>query len=149
MITDLPSLLAVQVAADAGDTVSTKILYGVISVIVTAAVGAMMRHQGKQLGRKEERDRVQGNVTIDSPIPEVTTREAPRYAERGTTEEKFKAVAEDIDQIHTRINALFRVVNNLEGQFEGVNQNVGRLLDRAMGLPPGTSVPPRQRKTPN
>jgi hypothetical protein len=140
-------------AADAGDTVSTKIFYGVIAAIVSAVVGAIMRNQGRQIGRREEQQRQQGNVTIDSPVPEITTREATRFADskqldehKSTTDTKFAEIAEDIDQIHTRLNAAFKVLNTLEGTVGGIKDNVGLLLDRAMGLPPGTTVT-RQRKS--
>ena len=92
-------------------------------------------------------------VTVKQPVPEVTTRVAPEFADqrllsehKERTDERFADIAEDIDQIHTRINALFKVVNVMEGQLSGLSENVSRLLDQAMSLPPGTTSA-RQRKS--
>jgi len=100
-----------------------------------------------------KRGQTTSEVTLKQPVPEVTTRQAPEFADqrlltehKERTDERFADIAQDIDQIHTRINALFKVVNLMEGQLGGLNENVSRLLDKAMGLPPGTTAT-RQRKS--
>jgi hypothetical protein len=139
--------------ADDG-SVSTTIFYGVITAIITAAVGAIMRYQGKQIGKTEERARQQGNVTIDSPIPEVTTRPAAVFIVRSefdelkadmekNFDELKKAMAEERriareaqGRVHSRSDANAVALAELKGEVHGMSKNVERLLTLATNPKP-------------
>lgn len=99
--------------------------------------------KAKQAGLREATN----NITIQPPIPEVTTRSAKQYAEsaallahEGRTAESLAQVAQDIDQIHTRLNAAFHKLDAMEGSVDGIREITGKLLDLALHLPQGTSA---------
>lgn len=129
-------------AAAAPDTmISGKWLLAIIPAVI-AALGAVWV-KAKNAGIREATN----NITIQSPVPEVTTRSAKQYAENaallaheGRTAESLAQVAQDIDQIHTRINAAFHKLDTLDGSVEGIREITGKLLDLALHLPQGTSA---------
>lgn len=110
--------------------------------------------KAKQAGRKEgENSR---SVTLKPPVPEVTTREAPKFAASGDlqahearTADALKQMAEDIDQLHTRINSAFRKLDTLDGSVDAIREITGKLLDLALGLPQGTTAARTKRQARN
>lgn len=114
---------------------------GVVTAIITAIFSGIALVVGKVWGRKT------AEITLKPPMPEVTTRSAKQYAENaallaheGRTAESLAQVAQDIDQIHTRINAAFHKLDTLDGSVEGIREITGKLLDLALHLPQGTSA---------
>ena len=134
-------------AAPPDGSVSTGLLYGIITAIVTGVVGTIMRYQGKAIGRREEQARQQGSIVIENqPIGMKLHSEFATRAELEAMRETHRV---EMDQVHSRVNGAFRGLDTLRGVVEGVGSNVDRLLDHAFQLPPGTSTRARRKHPKN
>lgn len=112
-------------------------ILGWVTSFVLAVLGFVLRFAWKNEGRKEERQRLQGNVTIDG---EVSTRERADYATRDDVAKLRDEINKDLDHVHSRLGAAFKAVNTMDGVVSQIDANVGRLLDLQLGLPPGTTA---------
>lgn len=143
---DFVSLLATaaDAAPSASDQTSLTSILGWVTSFVLAVLGVVLRYTGKIEGRREMKERLQGNVTIDG---KVNTQEHQEVATRNDLNELRKEKNAEIDQLHSRMNMAFRILDRLGGTVDGIGDNVGRLLDIQLNLPPGTTAKKTRAKS--
>ena len=143
---------------------------GFVSMVLVA-VFTFLKPLWLREGRKQEQARLQGNVTIDG---EVATKERPEFVTRGELtghveriessiqelkddrDEARKVAREALGKVHLRINETNDAIGEtnkelgeLNGEVKGIGDNVGRLLDLALGRPPGTTTANQRKRTSN
>ena len=68
---------------------------------------------------------------------------------KGDRDEARRVARNALGNVHARINESTTKLDVLAGKVEGINENVGRLVDIAMNRPVGTTIQNQRKKTPN
>ena len=135
--------LTLATAADAvppaPESVVPQILAWVTGFVsmVLVAVFTFLKPLWLREGRKQEHARLQGSVVIEGQP--IGMKMHPEYATRAELELMRSKFDDEIDGAHSRISAAFRGLDTVRGKLEGIDENVGRLLDIALRQPPGTT----------
>jgi hypothetical protein len=144
-----------ETAAAASDTmVSGNFITALVVALIGAAATAYARISGKKQGLEEATN----NVTIQSPVPTVRTKEEPEYVTMASFNGHLKRIEESIagiesalenergiartanGNIHHRIDALSERLgerlSKLEGTLSGVAETTRTLLEIALNKKP-------------
>jgi hypothetical protein len=114
---------------------AVKMFFAWITPFVVAILGAVGMRRARIKGREE------GKASISTTIEgQVHTKEQFEPASRGELNELRREKNNEIDQLHSRMNSAFRILDRLGGTVDGIGDNVGRLLDIQLNLPPGTTA---------
>lgn len=137
-----PVMAAAEAAPD--DSVSGKVVIGIIGAITTGVATILAHKHGEKRGAEAR------NVTIQRPVPTVKTREEPAWATKPElvthvehTEKRFCEVwdaiqaergvsREALGRIHARMDEQSTATANLKGKVDEVSANVCRLLNLAL-----------------